>query len=389
MRVMTHAFRLSLHFALQFAALGLYLPFFPLWLADRGFTPGEISLILAVPVIVRVASTPLITDRAGRSGRLKGAMVVLAAGALGAFAVVTVQSSFWAMMISVSVFSALYAAILPLSESLAMQGVRRFGHDYGRMRLWGSAAFIAANIGGGALIERFGVAASGPAIVLLLASMLVAALLLPGDARGQVRVPDAISGLRRWRVPGDLLPLIVAASLIQASHAVYYGFGTLGFEQEGIGKTTIGLLWATGVAAEIVLFAAAGVLFARRSARLLIGIGAAGAMLRWAATALAPAALPLFGLQTLHALSFALTHYAIVRAIGLRLEGEQAVRVQGINSALAALIMGAAMAGAGPLFALFGVKAYFGAALLAAGGLFVLCFQPQSAAGGGSSNDPS
>ncbi|MCB1477022.1 MAG: MFS transporter [Rhodobiaceae bacterium] len=386
---MNYAFRLSLHFALQFAALGLYLPFFPLWLADRGFAPGEISLILAVPVIVRVVSTPLITDRAGRSGMLKGSMIVLAAGALAAFSLVTVQSGFWPVLIAVSVFSALYAAILPLSEALAMQGVRRFGHDYGRMRLWGSAAFIAANIAGGALIARFGAQASGPGIMLLLAALLGAAFLLPGDVRAHVTVPAGLSGLRRWKVPRELVPLVIAASLIQASHAVYYGFGTLGFEREGIGNTTIGLLWATGVAAEIVLFAAAGVLFARRSASLLIGAGAAGALIRWAAMAFAPAVIPLFALQTLHAFSFALTHYAIVRAIGLRLEGEQAVRVQGINSAIAALIMGVAMAGAGPLFGMFGLKAYFGAALLAAAGLAALWFQPHKAGDGGIRSEPS
>ncbi|MGE0232772.1 MAG: MFS transporter [Flavobacteriaceae bacterium] len=386
---MNHAFRLSLLFALQFAALGLYLPFFPLWLADRGFAASEISLILAVPVIVRVASTPIIADRAGRSGRLKGAMIVLSAGALASFGLVTVQSGFWPVLVTVSVFSALYAAILPLSESLAMRGVREFGHDYGRMRLWGSAAFIAANIGGGALIERYGPPASGPGIALLLCALLVAALLLPGDARAKVTVPAGLAGLRRWTIPADLVPLIVAAALIHASHAVYYGFGTLGFEREGIDNTTIGLLWATGVAAEIVLFAAAGLLFARRSARLLIAAGAAGALLRWAAMAFAPAALTLFALQTLHAFSFALTHYAIVRAIGLRLEGEQAVRVQGLNSALAALIMGLAMAAAGPLYAAFGLKAYLGPALLALFGLLALCFQPHRADAGGSSSEPS
>ena len=57
-----------------------------------------------------------------------------------------------------------------------------------------------------------------------------------------------------WSSP-RFLGVAAAASLLQASHAVYYGFSTLDWLGKGFGGTAIGALWALGVLAEIVLFA--------------------------------------------------------------------------------------------------------------------------------------
>src|SRR5205814_10592818 len=63
-----------------------------------------------------------------------------------------------------------------------------------------------------------------------------------------------IVGIRA--VAGDLRfwIFILAASALQASHQVYYGFGTLYWRSLDFSDTTIGWLWAEGVLAEILLF---------------------------------------------------------------------------------------------------------------------------------------
>ena len=53
----------------------------------------------------------------------------------------------------------------------------------------------------------------------------------------------------------SFLAVAAAASLIQGSHALYYGFSTIDWQAAGYGGGTIGVLWALGVLAEIVLFA--------------------------------------------------------------------------------------------------------------------------------------
>src|SRR5260221_3093974 len=51
------------------------------------------------------------------------------------------------------------------------------------------------------------------------------------------------------------IAVLAAASLIQASHAVFYGFSAVQWHAAGLDGTVIAALWALGVAAEIVLFA--------------------------------------------------------------------------------------------------------------------------------------
>ena len=43
------AFHVSLYYALLFVAVGIHLPFWPIWLADRGLSAAEIGIALATP----------------------------------------------------------------------------------------------------------------------------------------------------------------------------------------------------------------------------------------------------------------------------------------------------------------------------------------------------
>ena len=126
------------------------------------------------------------------------------------------------------------------------------------MRLWGSVAFIVANVGAGALL---GVIDPVHLIWLIVAALVITTLaainlnsldasLTPADQ------PQA-SPRQLWSNPA-FLAVAAAASLTQGSHALYYGFSTMEWRAAGIGGITIGVLWAIGVLAEIVLFAFVG-----------------------------------------------------------------------------------------------------------------------------------
>ena len=56
------------------------------------------------------------------------------------------------------------------------------------------------------------------------------------------------------REPG-FVAIIVAAALIQGSHAAYYTFASITWQASGLGGLTIAGLWVLGVLAEIVVFA--------------------------------------------------------------------------------------------------------------------------------------
>ena len=51
------AWRLAAFYAALFVALGVQLPFLPVWLAAKGLDVQDIGLVLAIPSVVRVMAT--------------------------------------------------------------------------------------------------------------------------------------------------------------------------------------------------------------------------------------------------------------------------------------------------------------------------------------------
>ena len=162
-----------------------------------------------------------------------------------------------------------------------------------------------------------------------------------------------------------------AAGLIQASHALYYGFSALQWQAAGYDGVTIGALWTVGVVAEIVLFAISARL--ALDPRVLLFAGAAGGAARWAAMAFDPPAALLLLLQWLHALSFGATHLGALNFVARRAPAGLGASAQGYLAVALALAMAGAMGVSGELYARWQSGAYWAMAALAAlGGLVLL-----------------
>jgi PPP family 3-phenylpropionic acid transporter len=168
-----------------------------------------------------------------------------------------------------------------------------------------------------------------------------------------------------------LVAAAAAASLIQASHAVYYGFSALDWQAAGLDAGAIGALWALAVVAEIALFAISGRL--PLTPTTLLMLGAAGAVVRWSAMAFDPPPALLVPLQCLHALSFGATHLGALGFVARAAPAELGATAQGYLAVALGLVMAAAMGLSGVLYAHFGGLAYGAMALAAAaGGIFAL-----------------
>ena len=176
---------------------------------------------------------------------------------------------------------------MPLIDAYGLKGLGLRARSYGPVRLWGSVAFIAANLTGGLLL---GVLAPKNLIWLIFAGncAVATAALCWWPCRAPIGARERGPARRSHLRQPAFLAVAVAGSLIQASHAVYYGFATLDWSAKGYGGLTIGALWALGVAAEIVLFALAPRLPPAIGPLTLIMTGAAGGVLRWSATAFDP-----------------------------------------------------------------------------------------------------
>ena len=352
--------------------VGVLLPFWPLWLAARGLGPGEIGAVLSAPLWVKVISNPLIAQAVDRRGERRRPMIVLSLGALAAYALFALAQGFL-QLLAVSVLAGLFfAALNPLGENLTLLTAQARGLDYGRIRLWGSLAFIAASAGAGRLLAgRSGELVLG-LVVAGLAIVLLACIALPDTRTARAVRPSA--PLRRLLGQRTFLLFLAAASLIQASHAVYYGFATLHWRGLGLGPATIGWLWAEGVVAEIVLFAFSGAVVRKLGpARLLVLAGLAG-LVRWSATGLTESLALLIVLQALHGLTFGAAHFGAMHFIARAVPPEISASAQSLYSALGmGVVFGLAMLASGALYAsLAGAAFHFMAAMAGLGAVLAL-----------------
>jgi MFS transporter, PPP family, 3-phenylpropionic acid transporter len=365
------AWRLAVFYAALFVALGVQVPFLPLWLAAKGLDATLIGIVLALPMIVRVFAIPLATRGADRRDALHTVIVIASAMAGLGYGALGIAQGVVAIILAYALASAFFTPLIPLADAYALRGLSRIGRAYGPVRLWGSAAFIVGTFAAGLTLDVIATRDLIWIMVATLAMTAAAALALSPltlrDGRAAKGLPFARDLLR----DPALLAAAAAASLIQASHAIYYGFSALDWTTAGFDGGAIGALWALGVVAEIALFAISGRLSIAPTTLLMLG--GAGAVVRWGAMAFDPPPALLPPLQCLHAFSFGATHLGAVAVVARRAPVELAATAQGYFAVALGLVMAAAMGVSGVLYARWGSFAYGAMALVAAaGGLFAV-----------------
>jgi MFS transporter, PPP family, 3-phenylpropionic acid transporter len=365
--------RLASFYGAIFLLVGIFLPFFPVWLKTRGLSNVEISLILAAPLLSRVIFTPIIAFLADHHGDRRRVLIMLTWGSFLALMGFIPLQGFWPLLTVALIFGVFWTSVMPLTESIAMTEVKLKGLDYGRIRLWGSLTFIVASLGGGFLIDRF-----GEAIILhmMLAGMVItilSAYTLPsGTTKKQMEKAAPLPPIH-WR---DALKLmhsklfilfLLTSAGIQSTHAIYYGFGTLHWQSLHIAAGTIGALWAVGVIAEVTLFAWSKPVLDRLGPTNLLVFAALGAVVRWTITAFDPPLAVLFLVQILHAASFGAAHLGAIHFIARAVPDHYSATGQGLYAAFAmGIIMGIMTTLSGALYAEFGSYAYLFMSALAA-----------------------
>lgn len=381
------AARLALFYAAVFGLLGTHLPFFPVWLKAIGIDAGWIGIITAVPSLTRFTVLPFITGLAEKRQSLRGVMIATAfAGAIG-FSVIGLLHQPVAVFLAYVLTACMWTPMTPLTDAYALKGVTRYGLNYGPLRLWGSAAFVAGALGCGLLVDL--IAAKHLIWVIAAVAAFGAAVSLglqPLDAPSMSRA--TLSGPATLLREPSFLAIILAAALIQGSHAAYYTFASIAWQNAGFGGLTIAGLWAIGVIAEIVVFALSP-RFTLSPAMLVI-IAASSAVARWAITAQAPPVPLLAVVQLAHGLTFGLTQIGIMGLMVQHVPSHMTARGQGYLTACIGIVASLASVLSGAIYARYGEGVYYLMAAMALAGATLIWLarhllqsQPHSAASGG------
>ncbi|MGH1574053.1 MFS transporter [Methylobacterium sp. P31] len=363
--------RLSLLYAVVFTEIGIAMPFMPVWLDALGLNAAVIGVLLALPIATRIVVTaPLMSllDRGIGPRRL----ILLGSLALSlTYALMPPAAGIgWPCLAVLVVLNAVAGApLVPCIDYLTLAAVRRDSRlAYSRIRMAGSVAFLLANLAGGLLLSALG---GQLAVPLLLTGLALSAALVAWRSRSVAELPQAAEDAGRPRLPLKLWLCIGAAAAIQASHGAIYGFGSIYWTSQGIPAAWIGSLWATGVLAEIVLFAGMPALPAAwRSPVPLLALGGSAAILRaFGMFILGDRLVALVPLQCLHGLTFGATQLGAMAAVSAYAPDGARGRAQGTLSAVNAGISVVATLVSGFAYRTGGPIAFLLMAPLAAAGL--------------------
>jgi len=328
---MSAAARVAAFLGTYFAANAIN-AFMPLWFADRGLSAAAIGQVLGAASLLRVLAGPGWGTIADRIGQRRPVLVFAAFAAAGLTASYATTTSFLPLLFIAAAQGVAASAINPLADSLALSLAREGRLVYGPVRAVGSAAFMVATAAAGWLLNRVG---SWLAPWLVSAGYAASAILAPflPEAATPPAAPHAFAGLRLFRNPAFRLA-VGCTALIQGAHAAYYGFAALFWRSQGFSDTTIGLLIAEGIVAEILLFARGRRLIERLGPAGLTACAAGASVLRWTVTALAPPLPVLAVVQLLHAATFAMQHWSAMLVLSRFVPAERAATAQALHAAL-------------------------------------------------------
>lgn len=316
--------RLSLYYFFYFAFIGVFSPYFTLYLQSLSMSATDIALLMSQMQFMRLLAPAFWGWLADKRGRQVDIIRLSALCACIGFTGFFLTDDFIQLFIPMTLMAFFWSAALPLVESLTFAHLADESHRYSRIRVWGSVGFIAAVLAGGALLDRLPIGEVPAMVFAVLLGILVMAFRLPegrrlaGVAKNKTATPNGeplVTLMSVLRVR-QVWMLLLACFLMASAHGVYYVFYSIHLDNLGYSKGVIGLLWSLGVLVEIGLFMVMAPLMKRYSLRGLLLVTYAAAVVRflmigWGAESLAL----LLIAQAMHGLTFGVHHAASIAAV--------------------------------------------------------------------------
>ena len=367
--------RLSGFYLFYFALLGSTAPFLALYFNHLGFPSARIGELVAIPMLMRCVAPNLWGWLGDYTGRRLAIVRFGAVCTLACFSLILVDKSYAWLAMVMALHAFFWHAVLPQFEVITLAHLQGQTARYSQIRLWGSVGFILTVVGLGRLFEWFSLDLYPQALLLIMVGIVASSWWVP-NAQPQVfnQRPAGEGFLRQLFSPG-VLAFFISVALMQLSHGPYYTFLTLHLEHLGYSRGIIGMLWAVGVVAEVLMFMVMSRILQRFSVRHVLIASFTLASVRWLLLGnLADHLAVLIFAQLLHAATFGSFHAAAIhflqRSFGSRQQGQgQALyaALSGTGGAAGALYSGYAWNALGPgwTFAIASLAALI-AAILAA-----------------------
>lgn len=313
---MWHSIPLTLFWFIYFGSLGIFFPYFSLYLRENaGLSGTELGVILAIPPLVGMIAQPFwgqVADRTGARGRI---LALLTLGSALGYLGLGFAQGFWPIIFTTAALALLGTAVFPILTSVSFGILRGAGpHAFGHVRVWGTIGFFVLVVGfpmllnarrasvglatAAATVSQPGLELMFPVMAGLVFVAACVAVLLPRKGAVTLRAArgDWRELLRNRTFVRFLLFALIAHFLMHGPMWLFPLF----VRSRGGDMDTIRGMWILMLIVEIPLVLATGSGLKRIGARGLLAVGVLVGGLRWSLCALVVNPHLLFAVQALH-----------------------------------------------------------------------------------------
>lgn len=371
--------RIAGFYFFYFAFVGMFAPYWSLYLKSIQFDAVEISILLSVQPVMRMLAPNLWGWLADRTGKRLMVVQLAALGGVICYLGVFFTTNFFGMLLALATMSFFWSASMPLVEATTLTYLGKNTSHYGRIRSWGSVGFIIAVVGLGFAFDYISIQWLLWAGLFSMLGILFFSRLIP---------PTTVLAHHTDRQPimsivlhPPVLALLVACFLMSVAHGPYYTFFSIYLVEQGYAKSAVGMLWALGVICEIGAFFLIPRLTKRFTLHQILMLSFSCAVLRFLLIAWCVNSLGLLLIaQALHAATFGAFHAAAVALIHHYFQGRHQSKGQALFGSFtygAGGMLGSLVSG--PIWQNYGASVlYSGSAVMALLGLLLVAWKREA-----------
>jgi PPP family 3-phenylpropionic acid transporter len=308
---------LSLFWFCYFAGLGIFFPYYGLYLHENaGLTGTQVGIVLAMIPLAGSVSQVTWGQIADRTGARTRVLAAVAVGSAAGYAALGAADGFWMLVVVTAMLSLFAMAVVPVATSVSLAALRDAGpHAFGFVRVWGTVGFLLLVVGFPPVLRRAQDAWAvtrgpggpsepglglmfGATAALVLAAAVVALFALPRGGHVGVRAHHA-----DWR---EMLRQRAVVRLALVTFAAYFCLqGPMGLfpvyvRAHGGDIDTVGRMWVVMLLLEIPLVLLSGAGLMRLGPRGLLAVGIVAAAVRWIVCGLSQDLRVIYPIQLLH-----------------------------------------------------------------------------------------
>ncbi len=294
---------------LYFGVMGIYLPYFNLYLYHiklSAFQIGALSALRSVLMVLFPVFWGMLAERL-QARRAIYVSCNMASAMIWSLYLYTTRFE-WLVIITLG-YGIFFSPIISFLEAITMDVLGKEKLRYGQTRAWGSVAFIAVVILVGGMIDVYPV---GIILPLILAGGLVQSVVSLGAPSVRSAKRQGLSRDTGQLMSRKSIVFLICAFLMLLSHGAYYGFFSIHLEKLGFGKTFIGISWAVASAAEIIVMIYSRRLFKWFSLETVMVFSFSIAAMRWFLLAFVDSGYVILITQVLHAFTYGAFHMSSI-----------------------------------------------------------------------------